>query len=619
VENNINNLQYQQQQQEESVDIKAMFFKFVRFWYLFAIAVFVAVIVAFLFNKYTSPVFEVKSSVLVKDDKSALDPSSLIGIGLSNNQQNIENEIGKLTSFSLSYRTIRELDFEVSYFLEEGLMKTELYHEAPFKVVFDTAVPQAVALNYTMKILNSNEYIIEAQGELIKKYIFSKTKFLEDTILNKIEVRETHQFGDLVDNGYNTFKVILNDKFDMEEDLDNTYGFTFNDYFSLTKLFRAFKIEPINREASILEITFSGKNVKKDVNFLNTLTREYLSQSLEKKNQITDNTIRFINSQLGVITDSLNSAQMALQKFRSSNEVMDISFQSQQLFEYLNDLQKQKAELMIKANYYQNLKNYIIKNRNNMDELVAPSAMGIEDPILNQLVGQLINLYNEKSMQLLASTERSPAVISLNSQISSTKNAILENINNIIKNSNQALQEINKHINKLSGKASNLPVTERELFNYKRKFDLSNNVYTFLLEKRSEAQITKASNMPDNEIIDIAREELNKQTFPKKGLNYLIALILGLVFPIIYVLGRDYMNDKIIDKKDIESVTNFPIIGQLLHSDKETQLVVAESPKSSIAESYRSLRTNIQCLVKGQEKTTILVTADMVSAGKTFV
>jgi len=362
VENNINNLQYQQQQQEESVDIKSMFFKFVRFWYLFAIAVFVAVVVAFLFNKYTSPVFEVKSSILVKDDKSALDPSSLIGIGLSNNQQNVENEIGKLTSFSLSYRAIKKLDFEISYFLEEGLMKTELYHEAPFTVVFDTAVPQAVALNYTMKILNSNEYIIEAQGELIKKYIFSKSKFLEDTVLNKIEIRETHQFGEPVDNGFNTFKVILNDKFDMEKDLDNTYGFTFNDYFSLTKLFRDFKIEPINREASILEITFQGKNVKKDVNFLNTLTREYLEQSLEKKNQIAENTIRFIDSQLGVISDSLNSAQLALQKFRSANEVMDISFQSQQLFEYLNDLQKQKAELMVKANYYQNLKNYIIKN-----------------------------------------------------------------------------------------------------------------------------------------------------------------------------------------------------------------------------------------------------------------
>ena len=105
------------QQQEESIDIKALFFKFVRYWYLFALTIFVVIVVAFLFNKYTSPVFEVKTTVLVKDDKGGLDAASMLGgLGLSNTQQNVENEIGILTSFSLSYRAIRELDFEISYF-----------------------------------------------------------------------------------------------------------------------------------------------------------------------------------------------------------------------------------------------------------------------------------------------------------------------------------------------------------------------------------------------------------------------------------------------------------------------------------------------------------------------
>ncbi|MCP4911181.1 MAG: tyrosine protein kinase, partial [Bacteroidetes bacterium] len=104
------------QQHEESIDIKALFFKFISHWYLFALTLFVAVIVAFMFNKYTSPVYEVNTTVLVKDEKGALDPSSMLGgLGLSNNQQNVENEIGILTSFSLSYRAIKDLDFEISY------------------------------------------------------------------------------------------------------------------------------------------------------------------------------------------------------------------------------------------------------------------------------------------------------------------------------------------------------------------------------------------------------------------------------------------------------------------------------------------------------------------------
>jgi len=121
-----------------------------------------------------------------------------------------------------------------------------------------------------------------------------------------------------------------------------------------------------------------------------------------------------------------------------------------------------------------------------------------------------------------------------------------------------------------------MPVTQQQLFNYERKFKLADNIYTFLLEKRSDAQITKASNMPDNEIIDEARVDIsNGPVFPKKSLNYLIALIMGFAFPIVYVLGKDYLNDKIIDRKDVENVTKFPIIGQLLHNTKDTQLAVA--------------------------------------------
>ena len=160
------------QQQEESIDIKALFFKFVRYWYLFALTVFVAIVVAFLFNKYTSPVYEVNTTVLVKDDKGgALSAASMLGgLGLSNTQQNVENEIGILSSFSLTYRAIRELDFEVSYFIDEGLINTEMYPSAPFEVIMDTSVSQAVGLKFKIKFLDNSKYAIEADGELIRKY-----------------------------------------------------------------------------------------------------------------------------------------------------------------------------------------------------------------------------------------------------------------------------------------------------------------------------------------------------------------------------------------------------------------------------------------------------------------
>ncbi len=482
----------------------------------------------------------------------------------------------------------------------------------------DTSTAQAVGMKFNIEILNINEYSIEAEGELIKKYSFSTTKY-DDAELENVNWKNTYRFGELVENDYGSFKIILTDAFDAEKDFDASYYFIFSDYLSLTESFRGFEIEPINREASILEIKLKNNNTQKAVNFLNMLTAVYLQRSLDQKNQIASNTINFIDRQLDVISDTLTVAETDLQNFQSDNEVMDLSFQAQQVYEYIQDLQKQKAELEVKSRYYHNLKNYIKKNSEKIDQLVAPSAMGIEDPVLNALVSQLISLYSKKSEILLYSTEKNPSVISINTQIRSTQSAILGNISNIIENSDEMLVDIDDRINDVTKRASFLPVTQRQLIGFQRQFDLANNIYTYLLEKRSEAQITMASNMPDNEVIDIARDDLSNEVFPKKSLNLMIALILGLVFPVIYILGKDYFNDSVIEKKDVESATKFPIIGQLLHSDKDTQLVVLDSPKSSVSEAFRSLRTNIQYLVKGKDKITIMVTADMVSAGKTYV
>jgi tyrosine-protein kinase Etk/Wzc len=136
---------------------------------------------------------------------------------------------------------------------------------------------------------------------------------------------------------------------------------------------------------------------------------------------------------------------------------------------------------------------------------------------------------------MLSSTDKHPLVISIDSQIITTKRTLLENINNIIRNSDMALGNINKRIVELEKQLNTLPLTQRLLLGYQRKFQLNDAIYTFLMQKRAEAQITKASNLPDNEVIDYALPAIGGQVFPKKSLNYTIALLLGLLIPVGYV------------------------------------------------------------------------------------
>ena len=166
-------------QQEESFDYKALFFKLYRYWYFFILTVFIALLIAFLFNKYTKSIYEVHTTVLIKDDRSSPDAQAMMGFGFRNSQQNVENEIGKLQSYTLVNTAVRELDLSVFYFKEDNFITTELYKNSPFKVVFDSAFAQPINLKFKFSILSNNEFSLEAEGKELKLYNYEKIELLK--------------------------------------------------------------------------------------------------------------------------------------------------------------------------------------------------------------------------------------------------------------------------------------------------------------------------------------------------------------------------------------------------------------------------------------------------------
>jgi len=619
VENTQNIQNIVQHQEEESFDYKALFFKLYRYWYFFILTIFIALLIAFLFNKYTKAIYEVSTTVLISSDEGTLDAQQLLGFGGSNNKQNIENEIGKLQSYTLINHTIKELDLRISYFEEDNFVTSELYKNNPFIIEMDSLHPQPVNVKFKLNFQDGNTFSLEAEGKGVKLYDFSEYIMVK----NKLDATEvnvsldtTFAFGKYASNKFFRFKVLVNENYKPDVHDSKSFYFIFNDIGKLTKQFQAFSIEPIKDESSIINITLKANNVKKSIDFLNTLTDVYLSRDLEKKNRVAENTINFIDSQLGEISDSLNFAEENLQNFRTSKQVMNLDHQATLVFEQLKNLENEKAILYLKSKYYKTLKDYINEKRDLDDVLTIPTTLGIEDPLISRLILNLSDLYAEKEEKLYFSTSEGPGIIQVEAAIKSSESTLLENIIYIINTSEISVKDIDKRIAELEKRINTLPATQREFLGIERKFQLSNRMYNYLQEKRSEAQITMASNEPDNEVIDIARDLGDSPVFPKKSLNYMIAIILGVVLPVVYILGKDFFNDNIVERKDVENLTSFPIIGHIIHSAKENQAVVAESPKSSISESFRSIRTNLQFMAKGKEKQTILITSDMVSAGK---
>jgi len=161
-----------------------------------------------------------------------------------------------------------------------------------------------------------------------------------------------------------------------------------------------------------------------------------------------------------------------------------------------------------------------------------------------------------------------------------------------------------------------LPETERRMLGIERKFELNNEVYTFLLRKLSESQIQKASNTPDHQVLEAARSA--GVVLPNKPSNRKKALLIGLILPLLFIVVRQLLNNKVTSQEDVERISHLPFLGHILHNKKPETNVITTHPKSVITETFRRVRSRLEFINQGVESPVIAVTSSMPGEGKTF-
>ncbi|MBR1515097.1 MAG: polysaccharide biosynthesis tyrosine autokinase [Bacteroidales bacterium] len=607
----------QQTNEEQSVDIKQMIYIALGHWYLFVIFVVVALAICFVVNRYSKKVYQTTGTVLIQEDYNRYDPTAIMTSMTYGTMQNIENEIAVLKSYSLADRVVKKMGIEVTYWEKGRIASKEMYNSSPFYVEFERSVPQAVGLAYEIAFLDNGTFTLHASGDGLTKYDYILCQQTEYDPFAQIDFTGEFKLGEWVDNGYNRIRITKIENA-AAESFDKKMSFWLNSYPSLIAQMSNFSVAPTSKQSSVAAVVMKGTNRLKIVDFVNMLMNEYVMRGLEKKNLVSENTIEFIDNELSGIQESLNQAESELKDFRQTNDLMNLDLQANQMYTNLQALAKERAEMVVNVKIYKRLQDYIRVQIDDPENLAAPSTMGINDPLLDQLAHDLVTLSQTKATQMLTLTEQHPQIVKLNEQIVTTKKALLENINNLVDNAQTSLNEIDRRIAALEAESRRLPSKQQQLINYQRNFDFTDETYKYLMRRRAEAQILKASNTPDNEILDEARLERTVRIAPRTTMNYLIALILGLLIPALYLFLKNYFNVSITDRKDVEKITKFPIIGQVAQSSDKDPMVVINNPKAPIAESYRSIRTNIEFLTQGKPKSTILVTGDMQSIGKTF-
>jgi tyrosine-protein kinase Etk/Wzc len=598
----------------DSLDLKELIFKYSVLWPYLILSLLVTLSVAYLVNKYSQPIYEVSTTILLKKEKPLIDMKGLSAFDDYNSQASTNDEIQVLRSIELTERVLDRVDFSISYIQKIPFDYRELYNESPFLIIPDSTQPFAYDALLGIKFNSDSTFNFSVHLE--NTWLLSHSNQIPVKLLNTYHLEKVYKCNELVSTPIGSFRVTPLTSFVKNDLLENKYFFVIRSKEALINEYRNYSINS-SKSVNSLTVSMRGMNIRKMVDFLNALSSVYIEKSIERKLYSANNTIRFIETQLSEISDSLQHSERKLQSFQASNKVMDMNLQATHVYGALDRLQEKRAELVVKQKYIQYLVEYLKKNSDGTD-FVAPSAIGIDDGVLKKLMDDLINLLNDKVDLSSAIKKNMPYLSNFDSRIENSKKTVQEYINNLTDATNLAIKSIDQQINDLSDKASDLPKKQQELFGYERVYKLNDAIYTYLLTKRSEIQISKAALIPDNEVVSKAHPRDSYLISPNKQRNYIYAFLIGLIIPILIFIILDFFNEKIRTLKEIEQISDFPILGHVIRDKSLSMVPVIEDPKSLLAESFRSIRTNFQFVASEHQKHVVLITSSMMGEGKSY-
>jgi tyrosine-protein kinase Etk/Wzc len=576
---------------------KEMFFKYLVYLPLFIISTAAAVTVAYMYIRYKVPIYTSSISILINDNSKGGSPSDdmmLEQLTLYKKKANLANEIEILKSRTMMERVVRTLGLNVIYYSEGKVKKSEFY---------------GVGTGIRAQISDVKDSTISFSAVIEKKAN-------NNTLIKYDHKEQVLQNGSEIQLRNGKMKVFFDPG---ALNIGYKYFITWVPVSSMASgLAGALSVSQLSREASILKITISTEMPEKGRDVLNQLVSEYRQRNIEEKNRVADNTIQFIDERLGIIYHELGDIEGGKEGFQQRHSLIDMEKQSEQESSELIDVKKRMDDAEVQLQVMDIIRSYI-SNPSRKFELV-PSTLGIVDPTLNALVMGYNELQLKRSEQLRTVPAAHPSIRLMDNQLEKIRTSIIENLSNIRSSGQILTNRLKTEYQMLVGKVRAVPGQQREFTEIMRQQGIKEKLYLYLLQKREESAITRASAVGNAAAIDEAVSS-GSPVSPNSTNIYRIAFVIGLVVPIAFIYVRDLLNDKIVTRNDVAKATDTPLVGEVAHHASMTRkFVVGMKDRSILAEQFRILRTNLQFLLTSapSKNPVILVTSTVAGEGKTF-
>jgi capsular exopolysaccharide synthesis family protein len=611
-----------QNEQESSFDFRTIFTIFILNWQWFALSIFICLCGALIYLRYKSPVYQLSAKILIKDENKQKGGSSnqmlanMQELGFISNSAGIDNEVEILQSHILSREAIKDLKLYVEYKLEGRIKNRLIYKNQPIIVDIDPA-----SLEQMDETLQPVKLKIIKKGDTYKvtgmAYTKEGTERPFKTSFSSFPATLKTYAGVLTFRK-NPIKPVFETQEDYQKFINkDLYVTIYPLSYVAASYVKAMSVEPTSKTTSIALMTLKDKNIERAEDFLNQLAICYNRQANADKNEIAVKTEEFINERLEKINAELDVTESSLESYKKRNNLTQIKLDATenlaQSSQYSIKLSEAKAQIQL-LDY---LREYI-DNPDNKYQII-PSNVGLEDNASTTLINKYNQSVIDRNRLLRSASEIAPQVLTLTETLDQLQSSIRTALSQARHSADIKRMNIENQYSQYQSKISSTPEQERVLTQIGRQQEVKSGLYLMLLQKREENSISLAATADKGKLID--EPIFEGKVSPKGSIIMLVALVAGFGMPLLIIYLLQLLRYKIEGHADVARLTNLPIIADVAvangSEDSPGGIVVHENQNDQIDEIFRAMRTNIQFMLKGDQRV-IMFTSSTSGEGKTF-
>jgi tyrosine-protein kinase Etk/Wzc len=574
------------------MSFKEMLFKYVRFLPLIIISVAFALLGAYLYLRYTTLTFQSTGALVVKEDNGAAGSG---GSGdrfqqmfVMDNSINIKNEIEIIRSRQLLKRVVEDLGLNYTYYVKGKIKESNIYTASPIRLETFEIADSTQRFSLAVEVVDEKRFRLNEGGKQLA-------------------------FGQVFETDQGVFRLTRNPV----ASLSNLYRIDWAPTDVVAGEVGSRLIVAPGGAAGIIQIIHEASNANLAADFINQLMKEYQVATREDKNETNKRMLDFIDGRLKGVERELDSVTRRLLAYQRENNLINAESQSTSYFSRMETADEQMNVKRVEDNIAQMIDAYL-RDQNNAYNLV-PSSLGLADPTLNTM----ISAYNVAQLERKTLIDANVPETNLNvkqeeNQIERLRVSILESLRNL----RQAIAADIARLQATSYKAENeirlLPIKEQNLMEIKTQQETKQAVYNLLLEKREQTAISLAGTISNMKVIEEARAN-PVPVKPNRKSTLMIAALVGLALPAVFIFASEMLNDKVNGRQDIEKITSVPIVGEIGHSFEKQPLVVRPNHRGVVAEQFRILRSNLQYILPHVTKPVLMVTSSFSGEGKSYI